>query len=283
MGMLNQPVANFFDMRSERFIRNLQVPGSISAIAVNGSMATIASAAGNAFVFDLRCREPAVATIEAHRDRVTALDYRRAEPNYLASGSTDGIVKVWDDRKWGFPVYTLDKAHHPQAAVMALHWNPDKRTTIFSGDSHGMLHLLDTHGDAARSSPQANVATSAAVARLCSPAQGVNTGAPITAIVSAAGSSEVATAHRNPGQIQVRRVATFQHVATFSSQSSNGEPIISMSLSPDKERICAAQLDETLKFWKVFDDQSSGNQAGRGARRPSTCGDFSSQFHEDLR
>jgi hypothetical protein len=271
MGMLTEPVANFFDMRAERFIRNLQVPGSaVSAIAVNGSTAAIGNSSGNVFVYDLRSRDPLVATLEAHRDRVTALDYRIADPSYLASGGTDGVVKVWDDRKRGFPVYTLDRVHQPTAAVTAIYWNPEKRTTLFSGDSNGMLHLLDTHKEAAPSPQQSSLEP---------PGHGVSTGSGITGIVAAAGSGEVATAHRNPGQIQVRRVGTFQHVATFSSQSSQGEPITSMTLSPDRERVCAAQLDETLKFWKIFEDPTAGKN---GPRRPLSNA-AASQFHDELR
>ena len=266
LAMLNEPVAHFFDMRTEAFIRTIPVPGPvITNVAVNGSTTTIGNAGGFVYVYDLRSRDPLVATLEAHRDRVTALDYCLSDPGYLASGGTDGVVKVWDDRKRGFPVHTLDRVHQPNAAVTAILWNPDKRTTLFSGDSIGMLYLLDTHGEA-RSPPGDD-----ALHVQREGCRGVNTGSSITGIVAAAGSGEVASAHRSPGHIQVRRVSTFQHVASFSSQSNVVEPIISMTLAPDRERVCAAQLDETLKFWKVFDDSASRSRRPECRRTKPTA------------
>lgn len=243
------------DTRVAQYIRSLDPPGggSVSQIACEGAMLAAASntSSGIVYLYDLRAKNALAAQYEGHKGRVASLSYCPSDPHYLASGGSDGAVRIWDARKPGFPRYSFQKVH--SGAVTALLWNPDKRTTFFSGGEDRNLILADTHGN---SSTDSTVATTGLERPFM--LKSVHTFFPISGILCPGGQGEIATSHYGTGQIQLRKLSTFQQIGTFSAP--NCEAGIScMTLAPDKERVCAAQQDETLKFWRVFDNSSLKN------------------------
>lgn len=196
-----------------------------------------------------------------------------SEPHYLATGGAgDGSVRLWDYRNTAVPRYSFDGVFStalsaaPSCAVSALCFFSDKRSIVYAGGSDGTLLALNTHGTAEDF--------------IVSRAYGGP--APITGIVSPSGTGEIATSHgtgfgmptasatnnggtnngggsstsiqqptMNGGVVQLRRAYKFQLLGQFSGPGTTAG-INCLTLAPDGERVCGAQLDETLKFWKVF-------------------------------
>lgn len=253
------------DTKSGSYVRTLRPPeGTVSQIAVEGAILAAGSnsASGNIYLFDLRARDALVIQHEGHRGRIASLHYCTQEPHYLASGGVDGCVKVWDARKPGSPRYSFPNIH--TGAVTAVCWNPDRRTTLFSGGDDRLLQLLDTHGCVS----QENVNQRPYLLKSVASTQ------PVSGILCPSGSGEVATSHTGVGQIQLRKISTFQQLGVFSAPGCTAG-ISCVALAPDKERVCAAQQDETLKFWKVFD--ASGESKFRAGVSTDTL------FDDDLR
>ncbi|CUG15738.1 Hypothetical protein, putative [Bodo saltans] len=233
------------DIATGSYIRSLKPEGTISQIAVEGStLAAASNTSGTIHLFDVRAQNSLVAQHEGHRGRVCCIKYCSNEPHYLASGGVDGSVKIWDARRPGFPRYSFSRLH--TGSVLALEWNPDKRTTLFSGGEDGVLNFLDTHASVAAATDDPNLASQRSYVL-----RSVKTGQPISGIICPPRLGEVATSHTGVGQIQLRTVCTFQSIGSFSAHNST-DGLCCMTLAPDMQRICAAQEDETLKFWSVF-------------------------------
>jgi WD40 repeat protein len=239
------------DIQTGAYLRSLRpLEGTVSQLAVEGStLAAASNTNGSIYVFDVRAQNSLVAQHEGHRGRVCCIKYCASEPHYLASGAVDGAVKVWDARRPSCPRYSFSRVH--SGSVLALEWNPDKRTTLFSGGDDGVLNFLDTHVTSLAADDPAH---GAHVIR------SVKTGQPLSGIICPPRSAEVATSHTGVGQIQLRKVSTFQSVGTFVAHNAN-DGLCCMTIAPDMERICAAQEDETLKFWSVFDASESDGSA----------------------
>ncbi|KEG13995.1 putative WD40 repeat protein [Trypanosoma grayi] len=251
---LDEGTTAIYDCRREEFLRTVRVrlpsKAEFTNLAVNGPLLAIGTSTncGGVYVFDLRAKHALISVYEGHTSGITSLHYCTEEPFYLASGSANGAVRVWDARRSSCPRYTFDRVH--QGAVNTILWNPDKRSKMFTGGQDGMLCYVDTHA------PMTNVpsATRGEEDAIGMGAhyitRAINTLHPISGIVSPPGVGELATSHRGKGQIQVRNASKFHLIGTLNSPNCDAG-ISCITLAPDMERICAAQ-DETLKFWRVF-------------------------------
>ncbi|EPY28781.1 cell division cycle 20, cofactor of APC complex [Strigomonas culicis] len=270
-----------YDCRAEEMVRSLRVPDGteVTGVTVNGPVMAVGTDRGVAKVYDLRAKHAVIQTYDGHRGAVTSVQYCASEPYYLATGGEDGNVRVWDARH-SSPRYVFDGVH--QGAVAAAAWNPMKRSRLFTGGADGVLCHIDTHA-AMRSQPgedqplcggEDSAALGGRAAQFITRA--VKTNLPITGIVCHVG-GEVATAHRERGQIQLRRASTFHLLGTFTSPNCDAG-LSCMTLSPDRERVCAAQADETLKFWRVFDNKTVESLSPRANdawahQDPNACAD----------
>ncbi|EPY27419.1 cell division cycle 20, cofactor of APC complex [Angomonas deanei] len=259
-----------YDCRSEDFIRSVRLPAGmeVTGLGVHGPLMAAASDHGVVKVFDLRAKSAEVQSFSGHRGSVATLHYCGVEPFYLATGGEDGNVRVWDARH-NNPRYTFDSVY--SGPVTALHWDPSKRSRLFSGGGDGILCHIDTHAatsglgedhfsqvddmDSVSSLTLKGTDTRHFISRA------IRTNYPITGIVSNANSEEVATTHREKGQIQLRRISNLHLMGTFNSPNCDAD-LTCPTLSPDHERVCAAQGDETLKFWKVFRNTKTNSTRG---------------------
>jgi WD40 repeat protein len=223
------------------------------------------------------------------------------EPHYLATGgASDGCVRLWDFRNTAVPRYAFDRVLAqppavassssssllPPTSVSALCFFADKRSIVYAGGSDGTLLALNAHGTAE------DYLVSKAY---CGPA-------PITGIVSPSGTNEIATSHgtgfgmpsaaaaagaaaagstqqqpsMNGGVVQLRKAYKFQLLGQFSGPGTTAG-INCLTLAPDGEKVCGAQLDETLKFWKVFEKRRPQRLGNNGSQTPPPAPASSSQ------
>lgn len=236
-----------FDVAAETYVRTISAEaGPVSQLSSEGPLLALGSnQAGLVRVCDLRARQNVVARFEGHDGRIASLKYNAAEPHFLATGGMDGCVRVWDARRADSARHVFSHIH--EGNVSALAWNPDRRSAIFSGGDDTMLQWLECNS----APPQSHHHRDAQGGPRTGVVRSVVTGNPITGIGSPPGCDEVATSHSNNGQIQLRVASTFRSVGTFQAHSTNYS-ISCFTVAPDHEQVCAAQQDETLKFWRVF-------------------------------
>lgn len=251
---LGEGVTAIYDCRHEEFLRTVRVRLPLNAeftyLAVNGPLLSIgtSTSCGGIYTFDLRAKHALTTVYEGHTSGITSLHYCTEEPFYLASGSADGAVRVWDARHNSSPRYSFDHVHH--GAVSSILWNPDKRRKMYTGGQDGMLCCVDTHAPMTNISPVIRGDEEGPNMGSHFITRAINTLYPISGILSPPGVGELATSHCGKGHIQVRHSTSFHLIGTLNSP--NCEAGIScLTLAPDMERVCAAQ-DETLKFWRVF-------------------------------
>lgn len=265
-----------YDCRSSDFLRTVRLPAGleVTGLSVKGPVMAVASDGplGTTCAYDLRAKDALIATYEGHRGGVASLHYCAAEPFYLATGGNDGSVRVWDARRAATPRYAFDGVH--QGRVNVVRWDPQKRSRLFTGGEDGVLCLMDTHApkrtlEMDHGGDEEGLTTTLGntqehLAQYITRA--VHTLFPISGLVCHGTSGEVVTAHKLKGQLQLRKTSTFHLMSTFTALHCDAA-LSCLTMAPDKESVCAAQGDDTLKFWRVFDNGATrtGERGGAGA------------------
>ncbi|KAG5468953.1 hypothetical protein LSCM4_02346 [Leishmania orientalis] len=252
------------DFRTSSVLRTVRLPPGleVTGISVKGPVLAVASGGpyGTTCTFDLRAKDALIATYEGHVGGVTNLHYCAAEPFYLATGGKDGSVRVWDARRASAPRYAFDGVH--QGSVNVARWDPRKRSRLFTSGEDGVMCLIDTHAPK-RTIEMDTTADEEGVGFGCHyehlaqyVTRAVNTQHPISDLICHGTNGEVLTAHKNKGQLQLRKASTFQLLTTFTALHCDAS-LSCLTMAPDQERVCAAQADETLKFWRVFEKSAA--------------------------
>lgn len=282
--------AAIYDCRRQDYLRTMRLPAGMKATAMsaNGPILAISSNSptGCTQAFDLRAKNALIATYEGHQGPVATVQYCTSEPFYLATGGHDGHVRIWDMRRSHGVRYAFDNVH--QGPVSALHWNPDKRSRLFTGGQDGVLCHVDTHATSRLLADDQAVDEESSVLLGAHDSEvrrgttvhcitrAVKTTDPITSLICNGG--EVLTSHSGRGHLQLRHTSSLHLKGTFTSPNSTAG-LCCLTLAPDRERVCVAQGDETVKIWRVFDAAASTSTNARG----STYRDSSAGLEQPLR
>ncbi|KPA76787.1 hypothetical protein ABB37_07605 [Leptomonas pyrrhocoris] len=253
-----------YDCRTSDFLRTVRLPTGleVTGLSVKGPVMAVASNGphGTTCAYDLRAKDALIATFDGHSGGVASLHYCAAEPFYLATGGCDGSVRVWDARRAAAPRYAFDGVH--QGRVNVVRWDPQKRSRLFTGGEDGVLCLMDTHApkrtiEMDHNTDEESACVGSGQEHLAQyVTRAVNTQHPISGLACHGTSGEVVTAHKLKGQLQLRKTSTFHLLSTFTALHCEAS-LSCLTMAPDKESVCAAQADDTLKFWRVFENSAA--------------------------
>eukprot|EP00796_Vickermania_ingenoplastis_P000086 gene86-59_t len=199
-------------------------------------------------IYDLRIKDALVQSLEGHSGGASCL-VLPTRAHHLATGGADGSICVWDGRRSSTPRYEMRGVHSGAVSVL---WNPQRSRRLLSGGDDGVLCHLHLHASREEGLAELN----AAATTMQSLTRAHKTLYPITGVVWKPDGDKIVTSHSGKGHLQLRH----RHVSEFGlfSAVDTDASLSCLTLAPNGEHVCAAQEDETLKMWHVFD-------ASRGA------------------
>lgn len=200
---------------------------------------------------DVRQRDSTTRSLEkAHAAQVCGMAWRD-DSALLASGGNDNVVKVWDRRT---SVAKMRKENH-RAAVKALAWSPHNSSLLATGG-----------GSADRCIHFWNTTQNTRVQTIQTPAQ-------VTALQWAPHYRELVSAHGVGNECSHGALNVWAHPSCTrvgEIAAAHDGRILHTSLSPDGETLATVGCDESLKFWRVF--EQSAELKGKSAFRRAAPG-----------
>lgn len=231
-----------WNMEKGKMIRKITGHSArVSSLSWNNALLSSGSRDSKILNYDVRLARPIVSLFEAHTQEVCGLKWS-PEGNYLASGGNDNMLMIWDyastsgSTSESVPTAKpLHKLDHHQAAVKALAWCPWQEGLLASGG-----------GTADRTLRFWNVSSGSAVC-----VNSIDTKSQVCAIQWSTTEKELVTSHGySQNQLIVWKYPSLMKIAELKGHSSR---VLHLSRSPDGKTIASAAGDDTLRFWKVFD------------------------------
>lgn len=217
---------------------------NVAAWAVDGTL-SLGYASGLLREHDVRQRASETRSLEhAHAAQVCGLSWRE-DSALLASGGNDNVVKVWDRRTH---VPKMRKENH-RAAVKALAWSPHNSSLLATGGGSAdrCIHFWNTTQNTR--------------------VQTIQTGAQITSLQWAPHYREIVSAHgvsqaeNGTGALCIWAHPSGQKVADV--PGAHDGRILHSSLSPDGQTLATVGSDESLKFWRLFEQTADSAKAAQ--------------------
>ena len=163
-----------------------------------------------------------VATLTEHEDRVNSVAYS-SDGHLLASGSSDGTVRIWDTRPGEEVIKTLQSN---DGEVLCVAFSPDGRLVI-SGGEGGAVHVwVASYGYAAMPPLHGHVGWIKSVA--CSP----------DGVFIASGSNDMT--------VRVWSAESNMQVFIIACHT---DSINAITFSPDSSILASASDDQTVRLW----------------------------------
>lgn len=229
----------------------------IAAVAWNKHNLSTGSRDGKVGTNDVRMAKPLILQHQSHHQdqEVCGLEWS-PDGAQLASGGNDNLVHVWDA---GQAAARHVFAEH-RSAVKALAWCPWKQGLLATGGGSQDRHVRTW-----------NTLTGHCVSS-------TNTDSPVTALVWSRTSKELVSGHGAPNNaIKVWRVTSTSQsachlVPAASHESPHAQRIIQTALSPDGQTLVTASADESIKFWRCFEDPKEGLGVAGGKKKGTAHG-----------
>lgn len=211
----------------------------------NAEMGLLSSGARDKSIVhhDPRTKDP-VAMSQGHSQEVCGLKWD-LNGTCLASGGNDNKVILWDPRNMATPMTIYDKH---LAAVKALAWSPHVPGLLATGGGTAdrTIRFWNTRSTATESTK--SIATSSQVCNM----------------IWSPHAAELITCH-GFSEHQVMRWS-YPSLTNTALMLGHQQRVLHLCLSPDGKTVVTGSPDETLRFWRVFEE--------RRQRRPNLLESF---------
>lgn len=245
----NSNDVQIWDVARMRQLRTMRSHSArVGALAWNQHLLSSGARDGSIHHHDVRQPRHHVSSLVGHTQEVCGLTWN-GNGTQLASGSNDNTVCVWDHQQHHNhasdantsgpnivkPKHTLT-AH--TAAVKALAWCPWQSNLLATGG-----------GTADRFLRFWNTTSGTCV-------NAIDTKSQVCSVVWNPHDKELLTSHGfSQNQLTVWKYPSLARMAELKGHTSR---VLHTAISPDGHTVVSGAADETLRFWKVFADSSSG-------------------------
>jgi cell division cycle protein 20 (cofactor of APC complex) len=231
-----------WDVNNQKQLRSMNGHTErVGALSWNQHILSSGSRDGNIINHDVRIENHAVQTLSNHEQEVCGLSWS-PDGTTLASGGNDNKLNLWDanySTQRPAPRFTL--TDH-QAAVKALAWSPHERNLLATGG-----------GTSDRCIKFWNTATGSLL-------NSIDTGSQVCALQWNKHEKEILSSHGfAKNQLCLWKYPTMCKVKELNGHTAR---VLHMAQSPDGTQVVSAAADETLRFWDVFGDASTGKKRG---------------------
>jgi cell division cycle 20, cofactor of APC complex len=187
--------------------------------------------------YDVGKSRPIVSIFEEHQQEVCGLKWN-PEGTQLASGGNDNLLMVWDKNNSDKPRFCFD---HHKAAVKALEWCPHQSNLLVSGGGTADRHIRFW-----------NTSTGTCISEHDTKSQ-------VCSILwSKTHKNELVSSH-GFSQNQLT-VWDYPRMTKLTELTGHTERVLQMAMSPDGETVVSVAADETLRFWRIFENKPSNPQ-----------------------
>jgi len=232
----SRATVELWDTTALKRVRSLEGHSArVGALAwASSTHCTSGSRAGDIKHHDMRAPTHSVSASQAHTQEVCGLKWSCAQTqggSRLASGGNDNLLNIWDDRKTSSPTFTLTRH---TSAVKGLAWAPWQRSLLASGG-----------GTADRMIRFWNAATGQCL-------NAVDTHSQVCALQWSQHDQELVSSHGfTHNQLILWRYPSMVKLAELSGHTSR---VLHLAQSPDGVTVASAGADETLRFWRIFNN-----------------------------
>jgi cell division cycle protein 20 (cofactor of APC complex) len=245
-------VVGLWDAERRACVRTLEGHTErVSSLAWKGSLLCTGSRDSHILMHDVRKRNSEVLRMRGHEQEVCGLSFSMHDEHSLASGGNDNRLCLWDVRKsalgaggrnWAQPRHTL--TDHC-AAVKALAWCPHQRNVLASGG-----------GTADRCIKFWNTANGACL-------NSIDTGSQVCSLLWNPHAKEILSSHgfANGNDSHQLSLWSYPSMAKIHDLKGHTERVLHMAASPSGETVCSAGADETLRFWRIFENRGRGKRS----------------------
>ena len=204
----------------------------VGALAWCNPLLTSGSQNGSIIHHDPRVPDHFVCVLYKHTQEVCGLRWSN-DFVFLASGGNDNLLCIWDSNKLATSEPLHTSTQHI-AAVKALAWCPWNSSLLASGGgtADGCIRIWNAH-------------TGKCIVE-------ERTGSQVSGIIWSERYKEIATSHGyTKHQLSLWRYPSLKLVGELTG---HGLRILSAALSPDQTTVATLGADESLRFWKCFDE-----------------------------
>lgn len=229
----NDQLVRIWDIETNRMVRSLRGHlGRVVSLSWNDQILSSGARDGLINSHDVRMANSKVFTYEGHTNEVCGLKWS-PDGTQLASGSNDNTLQIWLP-SYAKPLYKFDQHI---AAVKAVSWCPWQRSLIASGG-----------GSADKTIKFWSTATGACLSS-------VDTKSQVCSLQWSKHVKELLSSHGfSLNQLTVWKYPSMRKQVELTG---HGSRVLHTAMSPDGTTVVSAAADETLRFWRVFDVEST--------------------------
>jgi cell division cycle protein 20 (cofactor of APC complex) len=257
----NSNQVQLWDVESMRMLRTMDGhQARVGSLAWNQHVLSSGSRDSQIIHHDVRIAQHQIATLHGHEQEVCGLKWS-PDGQTLASGGNDNLLCLWDARGGAEGMAPSSRIQAPRvrlsdhnAAVKALAWCPYQRNVLASGG-----------GTADRTIKLWNSSTGACL-------NSVDTGSQVCSLLWNPHEKELLSSHGfSENQLCLWKYPSMVKTKELTGHTSR---VLHLAASPDGTMVCSAAADETLRFWKCFDN--APGKSSVSSKDPASASSLSS-------